>query len=178
MFLRSNTRKQAGKTHCYWSLVENRRRRAGPTTQRTVLYLGEINDSQQAAGQKQLDAVTEVTQRTEPICLFPEDRAVPPDVRNGLQVKLSELTLQHPRAFGDCGLACRLWDELQLNAFWRERLPDGQAQVPWFQVLELLAARQLVSPGSKWQLHRRWFLASAMDQLLDEDFALAAKNRL
>jgi hypothetical protein len=38
--------------------------------------------------------------------------------------------------------------------------------------------RQLVSPGSKWHLHRRWFLSSAMDQLLDEDFAIAAKNRL
>jgi len=143
-----------------------------------VLYLGEINDAQQAAWQKQLDAVNETTQLTEQICLFPEDRAIPPDVLNGLQVKLSELTLQHPRVFGDGWLACRLWDELQLHTFWRERLPDGKAEVPWGKVLELLAVRQLVSPGSKWHLHRRWFLTSAMDQLLDEDFALAAKNRL
>jgi len=127
---------------------------------------------------KSLDALNEATQLTEQICLFPEDRAIPPDVLNGLQVKLAELTLQHPRVFGDCWLACRLWDELQLHSFWRERLPDGKAEVPWFKVLELLAVRQLGSPGSKWQLHRRWFLASAMDQLLDEDFALAAKNRL
>ena len=178
MFLRFNTRKKDGKTHRYWSVVENRRLRAGHTTQRTVLYLGEINDSQQAAWRKHLDALNETTQLTEQICLFPEDRQIPPDVLNGLQVKLSELTLQHPRAFGDCWLACRLWDELQLNSFWRDRLPDGKAEVPWCKVLELLAVRQLVAPGSKWQLHRRWFLASAMDQLLDEDFAIAAKNRL
>jgi hypothetical protein len=38
--------------------------------------------------------------------------------------------------------------------------------------------RQLIAPGSKWHLHRRWFLSSALDQLLDEDFAIAAKNRL
>jgi transposase len=50
--------------------------------------------------------------------------------------------------------------------------------VPWFKVLELLTVRQLVAPGSKWHLHRRWFLSSAMDQLLEEDFAVAAKNRL
>jgi hypothetical protein len=99
-------------------------------------------------------------------------------VLNGLQVKLSELTLQRPRVFGDCWLGCRLWDELQLGAFWRERLPEGKARVPWFKVLELLSVRQLVAPGSKWHLHRRWFLASAMDQLLGEDFAVAAKNRL
>jgi len=178
MFLRSNTRKKDGKEHRYWSVVENRRLRVGHTTQRTVLYLGEINDAQQAAWRKNLDVVNEVSQRTEQICLFPEDREIPPDVFNGLQVKLSELTLRHPRVFGDCWLGCRLWDELELGSFWRTRLPEGKAEVPWFKVLELLTVRQLVAPGSKWHLHRRWFLSSAMDQLLEEDFAVAAKNRL
>jgi hypothetical protein len=178
MFLRFNTRKKDGKTHRYWSVVENRRLRAGHTTQRTVLYLGEINDTQQAAWRKSLDALNEATQLTEQICLFPDDRQIPSEVLNGLQVKLSELSLQHPRVFGDCWLGCRLWDELQLGTFWRDRLPEGKAQVPWHKVLELLAVRQLVAPGSKWHLHRRWFVCSAMDQLLDEDFAVAAKNRL
>jgi len=178
MFLRYNTRKKDGKRHRYWSVVENRRLRAGHTTQRTVLYLGEINDTQQAAWRKSLEVLNEATQRTEQICLFPEDRDLPPDVLNGLRVRLSDLTLQHPRVFGDCWLACRLWDELHLGPFWRERLPEGKARVPWFKVLELLTVRQLVAPGSKWHLHRHWFVASAMDQLLEEDFAVAAKNRL
>jgi len=178
MFLRYNTRKKDGKEHRYWSVVENRRLRAGHTTQRTVLYLGEVNDTQQAAWRKSLEVINEINQLTEQICLFPEDRDIPPDVLNGLQVKLSELTLERPRVFGDCWLGCRLWDELQLGSFWRERLPEGKAEVPWFKVLELLTVRQLVAPGSKWHLHRRWFLSSAMDQLLDEDFAVAAKNRL
>jgi len=178
MFLRHNIRRKDGKEHRYWSVVENRRLRFGHTTQRTVLYLGEINDTQQAAWRKSLDVLNETTQRTEQICLFPEDRDLPPEVLNALQVKLSELTVQRPRVFGDCWLACRLWDELQLGPFWRERLPEGKAEVPWFKVLELLSVRQLVAPGSKWHLHRRWFLSSAMDQLLEEDFAVAAKNRL
>jgi hypothetical protein len=178
MFLRYNTRKKDGKEHRYWSVVENRRLRAGHPTQRTVLYLGEINDTQQAAWRKSLEVINETNQRTEQIYLFPEDRDIPSDVLNGLQVKLSELTLQRPRVFGDCWLGCRLWDELQLGLFWRERLPDGKAEVPWFKVLELLPVRQLVAPGSKWHLHRRWFVSSAMDQLLDQDFAVAAKNRL
>jgi hypothetical protein len=178
VFLRYNTRKKDGKVHRYFSVVENRRLRTGQSTQRTVLYLGEINDTQQAGWRKSLEALDEATQLTEQICLFPEDREIPPDVLNGLQVKLSELRLQRPRVFGDCWLACRLWDELQLGAFWRERLPDGKSAVPWFKVLELLAIRQWVAPGSKWHLHRHWFLSSAMDELLDEDFAVAAKNRL
>lgn len=178
MFLRFNTRKQDGKVHRYWSIVENRRLRSDRTTQRTVFYLGEINDTQQAAWRKQLEAFDETTQRPEQIALFPADREIPPDALNGLQVKLAELTLERPRRFGDCWLACRLWDELRLTEFWRERLPDGKAEVPWCKVLELLAVRQLVAPGSKWHLHRRWFLNSAMDELLAEDFAVAAKNRL
>jgi transposase len=178
MFLRYNTRKKDGKDHRYWSVVENRRLRVGQTTQRTVLYLGEINDTQQTAWRKSLEIINETNQLTEQVCLFPEDREIPPEVLNGLQVKLSELTLQRPRVFGDCWLGCRLWDELELGPFWRQRLPEGKAWVPWFKVLELLTVRQLVAPGSKWHLHRRWFLASAMDQLLEEDFAVAAKNRL
>jgi hypothetical protein len=178
MFLRYNTRQKDGKEHRYWSVVENRRLRVGHTTQRTVLYLGEINDTQHAAWRKSLEVFNEIEQLTEQIYLFPEDRDIPPDVLNGLKVKLSELTLERPRVFGDCWLGCRLWDELQLEEFWCQRLRRGKVQVPWFKVLELLTVRQLVAPGSKWHLHRRWFLSSAMDQLLEEDFAVAAKNRL
>jgi hypothetical protein len=46
MFLRSTERKKDGKTHRYFSVVENRRLPGSRTVQRTVLYLGEINDQQ------------------------------------------------------------------------------------------------------------------------------------
>jgi hypothetical protein len=43
MFLRAKTRKKDGKLHHYFSVVESRR---GRVVQRHVLYLGEINSSQ------------------------------------------------------------------------------------------------------------------------------------
>ena len=46
MFLRSTNRRKDGKDHRYFSIVENRRLPGGKTAQRTVLYLGEINDQQ------------------------------------------------------------------------------------------------------------------------------------
>ena len=52
MFLRSTNRKKDGKDHRYFSIVENRRVSAGKRVQRTVLYLGEINDQQQAGWRK------------------------------------------------------------------------------------------------------------------------------
>jgi hypothetical protein len=52
MYLRSTPRVKDGKTHRYFSIVESRRLRSGKVAQRQVLYLGEINDSQQAAWRK------------------------------------------------------------------------------------------------------------------------------
>jgi hypothetical protein len=49
MFLRSTNRRKDGKDHRYFSIVENRRLPGGKTAQRTVLYLGEINDRQHGA---------------------------------------------------------------------------------------------------------------------------------
>jgi len=54
MFLRQNNAAKNGKTHRYFSVVENRRTGSRTSTQRQVLYLGEINDSQQEAWRQTL----------------------------------------------------------------------------------------------------------------------------
>ena len=55
MFLRCTERKKDGKVHHYYSVVENRRVAHHKVTQRTVLYLGEINQLQETAWQDLLD---------------------------------------------------------------------------------------------------------------------------
>ncbi|MFV0337957.1 MAG: hypothetical protein ACK5LK_06910, partial [Chthoniobacterales bacterium] len=50
MFLRANKRYKDGKEHRYWSVVENRRLTGGRSVQKTLLYLGEINDSERVPG--------------------------------------------------------------------------------------------------------------------------------
>src|SRR5450755_912704 len=109
MFLRSTNRRKDGKDHRYFSVVENRRVAGGKTAQRTVLYLGEINDQQQSAWRKTLDVFVEEEQRYTALSLFPEDREIPADALDSVQVKLSGLELRRPRAFGHCWLACELW---------------------------------------------------------------------
>ena len=71
MFLRSTTRKKDGKEHRYWSVVESRRVTGGGTVQRHVLYLGEINDSQQAAWSEAIEVFDEGDQITKQVALFP-----------------------------------------------------------------------------------------------------------
>jgi transposase len=178
MFLRSTNRKKDGKDHRYFSIVENRRLLGGKTVQRTVLYLGEINDQQQAAWRRTLDVFIEDEQRYATMSLFPDDREVPADAVDSVQVKLSGLRLERPRVFGNCWLACELWQQLGLDEFWQERLPEAREAVSWENVLRLLVVNRLLDPGSEFHVHRQWFVDSAMDELLGTDFAVAEKDRL
>jgi transposase len=178
MFLRANVRKKNGKTHRYFSVVENRRLSKGVSTQRQVLYLGEINDSQEAAWRKTLSVFDEQRQSTQTLALFPDDQPLPVDAINALQVKLDQMRLERPRAFGNCWLGCTVWRHLELDRFWREKLGAARGGVPWEKVLELLVINRLIDPGSEFRLHRQWFDRSAMDELLAADFAVASKDRL
>jgi hypothetical protein len=178
MFLRANQRNKDGKRHRYFSLVENRRLPAGRVVQRTVLYLGEINDSQQEAWRKTLEVFDESEQSYRTLSLFPEDRAVPAEAVNSIQVKLSEMQLRHPRAFGNCWLGYELWRQLDLDQFWGPRLPKGREAVEWSKVLQLLVVNRLIDPGSEFRVHRQWFDRTAMGELLGVDYAVAGKDRL
>jgi transposase len=178
MFLRYTNRKKDGKDHRYFSVVENRRVSSGKTVQRTVVYLGEINDTQQTAWLKTLDVFDEQEQRSRALSLFPEDREISDEAVDRLQVKVSGLELRRARAFGNCWLACELWRALGLEEFWQQRLPEGREAVSWEKVLRLLVVNRWIAPGSEFRVHRQWFVDSAMDELLGADFAVAEKDRL
>jgi transposase len=175
--LKVHRRKKDGKEHRYFSIVESRRVARHRVVHRTVVYLGEINDSQQAAWRKALEVFDEKQQKFATLSLFPDDREIATDV-DALQVKLGEMQLQRPRAFGGCWLGCELWRQLKLDEFWQAKLPERREVVPWEKVLRLLVVNRLLDPGSEFRLHRQWFDQTAMAELLGTDFAVAEKDRL
>ena len=175
MFLRCSRRVKDGKAHEYWNLVENRRLADGRVAQRQVLYLGEINASQREAWRKTIEVQEQGGRRQ--VALFPAG-SMPADDVDAIGVRLSELRVERPRQWGACWLALDLWQQLELDSFWRSRLRASREGTPWLKVLKLLVAYRLIDPGSEWRLHRQWFDASAMADLLDSDFALAEKNTL
>jgi len=179
MFLRRTERKKNGKTHHYWNVVENKRLDDGRVVQRHALYLGEINSSQAAAWRKAIEVFDEDAGRARTLALFPEDRcgAVAGDA-SVVQLRLSEMRLRRPRQWGACWLAGQLWQELQLDRFWADRLPPSRKKTRWDQVLQVLATYRLIAPGSEWRLHRQWFGNSAMVDLLGADFGLAEEHKL
>src|SRR5208282_2835482 len=109
MFLRYKDRRKDGKQHRYWSVVENTRVAGGRVVQRHVLYLGEINGTQELAWRRSIEVLAEGETRLRTLSLFPEDRC------EGLlgdasivRVKLSALRLRRPRQWGACWLALTL----------------------------------------------------------------------
>jgi hypothetical protein len=178
MFLRQTIRKKDGKEHRYFSVVENRRVADGRVVQRHLLYLGEVNDSQERAWRKSIEVFDEGAAETRTLSLFPEDRCegLLPDA-SIVRLRLSQTRLCRPRQWGACWLALTLWRELQLDRFWA-RLPMSRKGTRWDAVLLVLTAYRLLAPGSEWCLHREWFERSALADLLGADFALAEIHKL
>ena len=158
------------QAHRYFSVVENRRIAGAATAggrPAQVLYLGEINDSQEAAWRKTLEVFDE--QRRAAPATGPVPRRPARPARRGQRPPgpaLGDEAAVGRGRFGDCWLGCWLWQQLELDRFWQERLEDARGEVPWEKVLQLLAVNRLIDPGSEFRLHRQWFLRSAMDELL------------
>ena len=178
MFLRQTIRKKDGKEHRYFSVVENRRVADGRVVQRHLLYLGEINDSQERAWRKSIEVFDESAAEPRTLSLFPEDRCegLLPDA-SIVRLRLSQTQLCRPRQWGACWLALTLWWELQLDRFWA-RLPVSRKGTRWDAVLLVLTAYRLLAPGSEWRLHREWFERSALADLLGADLAVADIHKL
>ena len=177
MYLRAKKRFKDGKEHRYWSIVESCRQHDGRVVQRQVLYLGEINDSEQAAWCKSI-AVLQEDASSNQMALFPTDRQAPPLACDVVQVKLNELQLHHPRQWGACWLVLSLWDQLELDSFWRPRLPVSRQGTKWLDVLKTQVCYQLIDPGSEWRWRRHWYEHSAMQDLLGSPLRVMPDDNL
>ena len=178
MYLKCHQRKKDGKEHRYWSIVESRRTFRS-VVQRQVLYLGEINDSQCEAWRKAISIFDEGQQQPRELAIYSADKPLPDHAQDmGVSVRLDGLEVRRPRQWGACWLALQLWNQLKMDEFWRPLLGVSREGTDWTQVLCVLTVYRLLAPGSEWRLHRQWFEDSAMADLLEGDFALAAKDTL
>ena len=179
MFLRATIRKKDGKEHRYFSVVENKRVSGGRVVQRHVLYLGEINSSQELAWRRSIEVLEEGSSAARPLALFAEDGCEGlVDDASIVRLKLSQLRLERPRQWGACWLALQLWQELQLDEFWSARLVPTRKGTRFDEVLTVLVVYRLLAPGSEWRLHRHWFEQTALADLLGSDCALVDPHTL
>ena len=178
MFLKCSERRKNGKVHRSWSVVESRRFPGGRVAQQHVLYLGELNGSQQRAWERSLAVFDEATGEHRQLALFPADRPVPATETESVQVRLDQLRLENPRQWGACWLGDHLWRSLQLDDFFGARLPVSREDTDWEKVLRILVIYRLLAPGSEWRLHRHWFGTTALPDLLGVDARAAQDDTL
>jgi transposase len=178
MFLRRHERCKDSKEHTYWSLVETVRTPDGPR-QRTLCYLGELNDSAQARWLKTIE-VFNAQGESHQLKLFPSDVEPPGDDAAVARVRLDKVRLERSRRFGDCFLGLELWKQLELDRFWEPLLdgPENVADVPWSRIAALLAINRLCAPGSELAIEERWYPSTALDDLLGIDKGKINDTRL
>ncbi|UJS19334.1 MAG: IS1634 family transposase [Candidatus Brocadia sp.] len=66
---------------------------------------------------------------------------------------------------------------LELDTFWRMRLPSSRKGTSWLNILKALVCYRLIDPGSEFRFHREWYVRSATGDLLGEDYSLAQKDK-
>src|SRR5579872_2647639 len=164
MFLRSHHRDKDGKDHTYWSLVETVRTPDGPR-QRTLCYLGELNDSGQARWLKTIEVFNEQGEAQQ-LKLFPSQVEPPPDDPQVARVLLNKVLLERTRQFGSCWVGLELWKHLELDRFFQQTVDEQEADVPWSRVAAVLAINRLCAPGSELAVEERWYPSTALDDLL------------
>jgi len=164
MFLRSHGRSKDGKDHTYWSLVETVRTPNRPR-QKTLCYLGELNNSTQARWLKTVEVFNEQGEGQQ-LKLFPSHVETPADDPQVARVVLNRVRLERTRQFGACWLGLELWKRLELDRFFAAAVDDDPADVPWSRVAALLAINRLCAPGSELAVEQRWYPSTALDDLL------------
>jgi transposase len=179
MYLKCHSRFKDGKEHHYYSISEKVACAGGRRVERHVFYLGEINDSQKEGWLKCIEAFDVSQQRQTKLALFASEQPVPTHAAEvGVQVRLGEFSIHRPRQWGASWVFTLLWEQLKLEPFWHTRLTPSREHTSWYHVLMVLCAYRLIDPGSEWRLHREWYEKSALGDLLNEDFALVAKDNL
>src|SRR5690349_20050916 len=118
MHLKCRVRRKDGKEHRTWSIVESRRV-AGRVVHQHVLYLGEVNDRQKSSWERAVSVFDESSGTVRQLELLPEDRVITES--EVAAVRLSAMSLEHPRQWGACWLADTLWRQLHLDDFFPEK---------------------------------------------------------
>jgi transposase len=164
MFLRAHSRSKDGKQHRYWSLVETVRTPDGPR-QRTLCYLGELNDSTHARWLKTIEVFNEQGESHQ-LRLFPSEVEPPANDPDVAQIVLSKVRLERSRQLGPCYLGWELWRRLKLDEFFARSIDTDAADVPWSRVAAILAINRLCAPGSELAIEQRWYPATALGDVL------------
>jgi hypothetical protein len=146
MFLRCTTRKKNGKEHRSWNLVENREALAVRwSSGRCSILEGSRTVSARSVWRKSIEVFEDGRSAPRTVAHFAEEQTAPIDDEQIIQVRLKDLEVRNARQWGGCWLVCELYEQLELDQFWVERLPPGRKGTRWDLILPTLCIYRFIS---------------------------------
>jgi transposase len=155
MYIRKTTRIKDGKSHDYWALVESYRTPKGPR-QRTVAWLGELDESGRLGIEKYTKKSTESQQN-----LF--KRSPEPE---WVEVNINGIRVENIKDFGGPWLCLEIIRKLHLDQFFKNNIPQGREHIPWSTMAQVLMICRLCDPSSELHIAEHLFEETALSDLL------------
>lgn len=179
MFLRRNRRKRGGEVYEYWTLVQSERTARGPR-QRVVATLGKGPglDAAERRGWEDLENLLEGKEGERQTELWADKTAGPGGKADWAQVDLRGMRVERVREFGVVYLALALWRRLGLHTLLRSLVEPGREQVDWELVACILTVARFCAQKSELEVARRWYGASALEDLLGVPWQRVEEHRL
>ena len=178
MFLRRLHQTRNGRTYTYYSLVETVRSPAGTVRQRTICYLGRLDNLRPP------DWLRIAERLPDPAWLPRLQREVgyvaPPTAAGAVaavEVLPASISWRHPRRLGDVYVALRAWQYLGLDRLLQRLLGTVATRVPMAHVAALIAVNRLVDPRSERGIYS-WIPRTALPELLDFRLGRLSLNHL
>lgn len=169
MFLRPLYRRENGRRQAYWALVESYRTERGPR-QRTVAYLGQIDEADRLGVQDAVEPRSPSSQRR----LFVESETQ----ARYVEIDRTRVRVEKCRQFGGPWLALELVKKLGLHEFLKRAMPPGQEHVPWSLTALILVIARLCEPSSELRIAEHFYRHSALADLLGVPIDKVDDNRL
>jgi transposase len=177
MFLRRLHQSRHGRTYTYFSLVETVRTPSGTVRQRTVCYLGRLDNLRPPDWLRIAERLPDPAWL--PILMDEVGYTPPPPTGpvSGVWAVPDSISWTNPRRFGDVYVALRAWQHLRLDHLLQRLLGHSRAHVPMPVVAAVIAINRLLDPRSERGIHR-WLPSTALPELLGFPGARLALNHL
>jgi len=166
MFLRRIVQHRQGRTYTYYALAETVRTPGGPVRQRTICYLGRLDNLRPP------DWLHVAERLPDPAWLprlMEEVGYVPPDSPggpvHGVCLDPHSIAWRHPRRLGDVYVGLRAWQLLGLDDLLPRLLGRSRTRVPLSLVAAVIAVNRLVDPRSERGIFH-WLPDTALPELL------------
>jgi transposase len=166
MFLRRLHQTRNGRTYTYYSLVETVRSPTGAVRQRTICYLGRLDNLRPPDWLR-------IAERLPDPAWLPRLQAevgyLPPPAGGPVatvEVIPESISWAQPRRLGDVYVALRAWQYLGLDRLLQRLLGSVRTRVPMAVIAALITVNRLVEPRSERGIYH-WLPRTALPQLLD-----------